>query len=396
MTVGAGRLHPPVRDDWLVYFPEDYRWSAAMALALGCAGLGAADIGEIDQVGRELRYDLGDDEAWFRAWAHQGDRVRDRAQVAERAGRRQTACSAYLRSCIYYQLGERFRNPKDEVALGCYSTAVESFRRFAALVDWPQVEPVEVPLEDREMPAYLVHAAGATEPPPVVVYFDGLDITKEICFVLGARDLALRGISTLVVDGPGNGESIRFRGMPLRSDYEVAGAAALDYLETRADVNARRAGVLGISLGGYYAPRCASLDPRFKACVAWGAIWNYHETWKRRVESNFSSAMSVPGTHISWVLGVDSIDAALERLTAYRLDGVVQEMACAFLVLHGEHDEQVSLDAAERLYAACGAEDKRLRVFTADEGGAQHCQVDQPARAIEEFADWLNERFKEV
>ena len=45
--------------------------------------------------------------------------------------------------------------------------------------------------------------------------FDGLDVTKEICFFFGGvRDLVRRGIACLLVDGPGNGESIRFRPGP--------------------------------------------------------------------------------------------------------------------------------------------------------------------------------------
>src|SRR5581483_10009537 len=120
-------------------------------------------------------------------------------------------------------------------------------------------------------------------------------------------------------------------------DYDVAGSAALDYLETRRDLDASRAGVIGISLGGYYAPRCASLDHRYGACVAWGAIWDYHATWKARVESGFTTAMSVRGQHINWVLGVDTVDEALRKLEAFRLDGVVQQMQCPFLVMHGEN-----------------------------------------------------------
>ena len=41
-------------------------------------------------------------------------------------------------------------------------------------------------------------------------------------------------------------------------------------------------GILGISLGGYYAPRAAVFEPRIKACVAWGGIWDYGATWRKR------------------------------------------------------------------------------------------------------------------
>src|SRR3989339_1098815 len=132
--------------------------------------------------------------------------------------------------------------------------------------------------------------------------FDGLDVTKEICFFFGGvRDLVRRGIACLLVDGPGNGESIRFRDLYLRYDQEVPAGAAVDYLETRSDVDPKRIGVMALSLGGYYAPRSASFEKRFRACVAWGAQWDYHAVWIRRVEAAYKTALSVPPHHIMWV-----------------------------------------------------------------------------------------------
>ena len=156
----------------------------------------------------------------------------------------------------------------------------------------------------------------------------------------------------------------------------MAGSACIDFLEKRADVDAKKIGVVAISLGGYYAPRCASMEPRFAACIAWGAIWDYHATWKRRIEAQFKASLSVPGHHIMWILGVDTLDDALKRLEPFKLDGVVQKMRCPFLVVHGADDEQIPLADAQALYDACGSQDKTLRVFTA--GGRRRAAL--PAR----------------
>src|SRR3712207_7132279 len=43
-----------------------------------------------------------------------------------------------------------------------------------------------------------------------------------------------------------------------RSDTEAWGAAAVDYLQARPDVDGDRIGIVGWSLGGYYAPRAAA------------------------------------------------------------------------------------------------------------------------------------------
>jgi dienelactone hydrolase len=304
-----------------------------------------------------------------------------------------TASAAYLRAANYYQMAERFRTPKDQAALTAYREGVQCFQHFARLTDRPQIEVVEVPYEAGSLPAYFVHAENTDlARRPCVVFFDGLDITKELQYLRGVPDLVRRGISCLLVDGPGTGEAIRFRGYHVRHDYEVAGTAALDYLARRPDVDSQRIGVMAISLGGYYAPRCAALEPRFKACVAWGAIWDYHATWKRRVEAGFRASMSVPGQHISWIVGADNLQDALKRLEGFRLDGVVQRMRCAFLLTHGADDEQIPMSDAQALFDAVGSTDKTLRVFSTEEGGSQHCQRDYLTHGASVIFDWLAEK----
>jgi len=378
---------------YFMYFPGNYRWSAAFINMLGAAAYGGADIGEVHKIGVLLAGKAADDDAaWFDACLKVAEGVRANAEKWEGAGHRVSSAHAYLRACNYYQMAERFRTPKDERALAAYRRGVECFHRHAKLTD-VKIEIVEVPFENGSLPGYFVHAQNTSaKRPPCVVFFDGLDVTKEIQFVRGVPDLIKRGISCLVMDGPGTGEAIRFRGQYLRHDYEVAGSACIDYLEKRADVDAKKIGVVAISLGGYYAPRCASMEPRFAACIAWGAIWDYYATWKKRIDASFKTSLSVPGHHIMWILGVETLEAALKKLEPFRLDGVVQKMRCPFLIVHGGEDEQIPTEHAQALYDACGSKDKTLRIFTAEEGGAQHCQRDYLTLGTATMWDWFEDK----
>lgn len=386
----------PANTNWFTYFPEDYRWSAAFCGMVGWAKWGATEIGEMDQVGRRLSKKLGDDNHWFREWVRMGERVRALGLAEERKGHRLTAAAHHQRAVSYYQMGERFRTPKDKKGLAAFRKGVDCFLRFARLIDRPRIEPVEIPFEKgKSLPAYLVHAENTNKSrPPVTVFFDGLDGSKEMHFMWGIRDLVRRGISCLISDGPGTGEAIRFRKIYLRHDYEVAGSAALDYLETRKDVNAKRAAIMAVSLGGYYAPRMASLDSRYKACVAWGAIWDYYATWKRRIEASFKAELSVPGHHIQWILNAKTLDEALQKLEGFRLDGVVQKMKCPFLLTHGADDKQIPMRDARALFKAVGSKDKTFRVFTVKEGGAQHCHRDNLILGTSYIFDWLQEKLR--
>jgi dienelactone hydrolase len=378
---------------YFMYFPGNYRWSAAFVNMLGRASYGGADISELHKIGRLLAgKGAQDDEAWFDACLTVADEVRGHGDRFEQAGHPVSAAGFHLRACHYYQMGERFRTPKDQRALAAYRAGVDCFHRFVAHAD-VRIEVVEVPFEDASLPGYFVHARNATSARrPCVIFFDGLDVTKEIQYLAGVPDLIKRGISVLVMDGPGTGEAIRFRGLVLRHDYEKAGSACIDFLERRPDVDPGKIGIVAISLGGYYAPRCAAFDRRFAACIAWGAIWDYHAVWKRRIAAQFQASLSVPGHHIMWILGVDTLEQALQRLEPFKLDGVVQKMRCPFLVVHGADDEQIPLADAQALYEACGSKDKTLRVFSAQEGGAQHCQRDYLSLGCATMWSWFEDK----
>ncbi len=378
---------------YFMYFPGNYRWSAAFINMMSSAPYGGSEIGELHKIGVLLKGKAGDDdEAWFDACVKVAEGVRAHAGKFADGNYRPAAAHAYLRACNYYQMAERFRTPKDDRALAAFRRGVECFHRFIKLTD-VKIEMVEVPFADGKLPGYFVHAQNAKPgKTPCVVFFDGLDVTKEIQYMRGVPDLIKRGISVLVMDGPGTGEAIRFRNHFLRYDYEVAGSACLNFLEKRADVDAKRIGIVAISLGGYYSPRCAAMDPRYAACIAWGAQWDYHETWKKRIDAQFKTSLSVPGHHIMWILGVDTLDAALKKLEPFKLDGVMQKMRCPFLLVHGAEDEQIPLADAQKQFDACGSKDKTFRVYTAEEGGSQHCQRDYLTLVVADMWNWFEEK----
>ena len=83
-----------------------------------------------------------------------------------------------------------------------------------------------------------------------------------------------------------------------------------------------------------------------------------------------------------------------ERLTIepFKLDGVMQKMHCPFLLVHGAEDEQIPLADAQKQFDACGSKDKTFRVFTAEEGGAQHCQRDYLSLVVAEMWNWFDEK----
>jgi len=387
-------------DPTFLYFPDNYRWSMGLLICLSGAPWGGAEIDEVNRVGRALKDKVGDDDAWFTEWTRMADRIEARGRAAERDGHKMTAASCFLRATRYYQTGERFLQPKSQLGLDAYAKSVKAFRDAAAILRRPRIEHVEVPYEGTSLPALLVHPdpeAACRKPAPAMVFFDGFDVTKELQYGYAVADLAARGVGCLIVDGPGNGESVRFRNLPLIAETEKYGTAAYEYLAGRKEFDPKRIGVMALSLGGYYAPRAASLEPRYACCIAWGAQWDYHAIWKKRLEDLASGkvlSLSVPPEHLEWVLGVDSQEAALKKLEGFKLDGIVQKMQCPFLLVHGEGDEQISMEVAQTCFDAVGSKQKVFKVFTREEGGFHHCQVDNITIGVHYMWDWIEDVLK--
>jgi pimeloyl-ACP methyl ester carboxylesterase len=380
------------------YFPENYRWSHGLLIGLNAAPWGGAEIGEINRIGLRLKGRVGDDKAWFREWSREAEKVEREGRRLLAEGRHASAASYLLRAANYYHVGERFLIPKTE-GLAAYRRGVDCFRDAAKVMKRPRIEHVEVPYEGASLPAVLVHAENVRQgdKSPAMVFFDGFDVTKEIQYFKGVPDLVARGIACLIVDGPGNGESPRFRDLYLHHETERYATAAYEYLAGRPEIDPQRIGVMAISLGGYYAPRAAAFEQRFACCIAWGAQWDYYDVWKRRfdaIDSGRTPSLSVAADHLLWIFNVKTREEAMKKLEGFRLDGVVQKIACPFLLLHGEGDEQIPLALAHKVIDSVGSKDKTLKVFTREEGGYHHCQIDNASIGTAYMWDWVESRLQ--
>ncbi len=375
---------------WIDHFPGNFMWSNACLVTKGMAPYGAVALGEIDQVCEKLGKRQDEPDAWREEWCALGARLERAADAAEVEGRRMTAGNCYLRAGMYWFTGERFVYPgaqKREIgrrAIECQTKGL--LRRY------PNVEKVEVPYEGTTLPALFLKAPGAKGRAPTVAVFDGMDNCKEMSVLFAGLEFAARGWHTLAIDGPGQGESLRLRDIKTRHDYEAAGSAAYDSIAQRPEVDPKQVVVMGYSFGGYYAPRIAAFEKRYCACVAFGAMHWKMEEWvdgiRRAVKSDArKSAQS--HFQVPWVFGVKDLDEAVEMAKRFDLAGVAGRIECPFLVAHGANDRIVPPDSARRLYDAVGSRRKTLKIFTAGEGGAEHCQVDNRQVGVDYIADWI-------
>jgi len=378
------------------YFPNNYTWNLAVMSALNRGG----QMSEIDEACRPLKEiagikalhgDPSQQRAWFESWMKVAERVERLGRDDEAAKHPLSAGRKYLRAGLYYLLAERMPSHKDPRRLDAYKRGIEVYKRGLTLRREP-VEFVEVPFRGHRLPAIFSRAPGAGRA-PCVVHFDGLDVTKEIIYAAVADEFRRRGVSLLIVDHPGVGAALRLLGLPSGPDTEKPAAAAVDYLETRADVDPRRIGIMALSLGGYYAPRAAAFEKRFQCAVAWGAIFDYGKCVSERIGGR--GEPSVPGyaEHVNWVFGCDTIEETLKVVRQMTLEGVADKITCPLLIVHGENDRQVPLWHAERTFeAAVNSTGRELKICRLADGGAEHCGADNGPLVVDYMTDWVAEK----
>ena len=370
------------------YFPDNYNWSLAVALAIAMGG----EPSEIDSACRPLRdlartaVDDATQHAWFDSWTAVADSLDGLAAKDECAGHSRSAARKLRRSAAYHLMAERMMTNLSPMKMESYNKALDAFRS-ATSAEGESVEYLEIQYEDGRMPALFVAGRGAGRR-PCLVFFNGYDVTKEVLYLMGLGDLAERGISVLLCDQPGSGGALRLYDLKTRFDMEVPAAACFDAMAARPDVDENRIAIGAISMGGYFAPRAASIDHRFAACVAWGA---FHDLVGVAANLAQTRAHSAPPFQVPWVFGMEQ-DKLLPIAPKFNLDPVIGDLTCPLLVIHGESDRQVPVAQAHRTYDMATSSPRRdLLVFPNGEWGEEHCQVDDPTLAIDAIGDWLEE-----
>ena len=137
----------------------------------------------------------------------------------------------------------------------------------------------------------------------------------------------------------------------------------IDYLETRADVDPKRIGMLGISMGGIQTWLAASTDDRVALAVPLIAVQSFrytldHDTWQAR-------ANTVLGAHklAAKDLGEPEVNGKVCReLWSKLLPGIVDDFDCPNMIRlfagrklfvgNGELDPNCAIDGAKLAFAA--------------------------------------------
>lgn len=298
-------------------WPDLPMWSYQFRRGLGETQEGGGAVSETFQAASRMT--PGDDESWYREYMRIADRALERGETEAAAGHIRTAQNCWFRAADYFRQAEFWLHGDDPRCLATFekgeratSSAIEHLR--------PRGERVDIPYEDGVLLCgYFIRSPYAEGKQPVLISFGGLDSHKDEMWFMTGRGAVQRGFSVLMVDGPGQGGTIRRHGLKARFDFEVPVGRCIDWLEKRDDVDLSRVAMSGSSLGGFYAARAAAFEHRLAACISHGAIWDLTKNL-----AAYDPAHPLV-RHFYWVFGATSMSEVIEKAANFKLEGIFRK-----------------------------------------------------------------------
>ncbi len=391
----------------------DPQFSFQALRAMGAAVGGGADIAECLRTAS--RIPEGDMEAWYREWYALGSRLEAVADEFIRAGHPVPARGALLRACNYYRTAEFFLhgNPSDPRILDSWGKSRACFLRAAKLMDNPVI-PVAIPYEDTTIPGYLCLVDDSGAKRPLLMVHSGFDGTVEELYAQIAVFALERGYNCLMFEGPGQGAVIREQKLPFRPDWEKVVTPVVDFALKLPEVDPEQIALMGISFGGYLAPRAAAFEPRIKALIANGGVYDFHDNFVRKSPPGLDEMIDTDegaqqydqdvyeimtnNVSLAWAFGngmwtfdVKTPSELVKATRPYTMKDVAAQIKCPTLIVDSENDTDMP-EQAKRLYAALECP-KTFLMFTEEEAADAHCQMGAATISMARILNWLDQTF---
>ena len=328
--------------------------------------------------------------SWHEVWL-------ELATKAESEKRYEDAASYYHGAEFYLPAGEA-RNRLYDAFQRNWALAMQGVAGY---------ERIEVPYPGGHLPGFRLQAKGKEI--STFIFHGGYDFFVEefYAFLLPLTEL---GFTVIGFDGPGQGGALR-QGIFFEPEWERPAKAVLDYFDLDA------VDWLGASCGGYLSVRAAAFEPRIKHIVSMPLTYSgldmtlkqmrpgkaqelvsLFKAGDRKACEALIASERLPNSVFDWcvtqgmhITGTATPFDFLTSIARHSLEGILHHVKQDILLTEGEQDHLFDVDWIYRaMRELVCARSVTARIFTAREGGEQHCQVGNSALARDEIVNWLS------
>ena len=312
----------------------------------------------------------------------------------------------------YYRMSEFFMYDGDPDKKKYYKLATDLFYEYYKdyfIGEHPIVEQYNVPYEDVKLPVMHVTPEGTNK--GVIVLHGGNDLYFEE-FFFPMLYLKSQGFEVYLFEGPGQGGVVRLQNKHFTHEWEKPVKAILDFFNLD-DVT-----IIGVSLGGYLAPRAAAFDERITKVVAWSvfpcfldvvigkqtpklkSIFNFLMSIKAKFIINKIFAKKAKSSQvIDWGLKhgmyayeADSAYDYAKKLKLYDISPIADKINQDVLILGANKDHFIDYTiVGDEIRMLKNVKSLTFRLFTDKEQAQDHCNCGNTELALNTIITWIEE-----
>jgi alpha-beta hydrolase superfamily lysophospholipase len=216
--------------------------------------------------------------------------------------------------------------------------------------------------------------------PPVIVLAHGW--CKNVAEMLPLAQILHRaGFALLLYDARGHGASGEDGPITiLKFAQDII--SAVDYLDGRGDIDKKRLGILGRSIGGSAAILAASMDQRIQAIVSCSAFAD-----PKTLTKDFLTMKHIPADVFAPLVFRFIEDWLGTKLDSIAPQNRIGNVAVPILLIHGEADRYIRSSNMDTLFARAPEEYRQHLLIS----GRGHSDVLRDSNCIQEIAAFFNE-----
>jgi len=341
----------------------------------------------------------GDVQSWQREWQQLAEQTEAKAQSALISGSQAAARTLYWHACTYYRAPLFLMRAQDPAFPSTVQKMQTCFQQAAALCD-PPIEQIEIAFQNQPLVGYLWQPDRSDQKRPTLIVIGGIETFAEDCYFMVASSATTRGYNVLTIDLPGQGLTPN-QGLYFGARMEHPAQAVVDYALTRPEIDADRLAVFGFSWGGHIVFKAGQHDRRIKALIANPAMPNVFRAVlaQQKGHNRHDPIARTAFDQIVWRMGLKisfhprDIARRIGKAYDYFFYGRAnpRQILCPALLLAGAGEAPITLKIARECYAQLPHPQKKLVIFSMEEGGEAHCQVNNLALPNRVIFDWLDE-----
>ena len=354
---------------------------------------GVLDYEELMEIGKKAV----DFKTWISLFTEAGKK-------AETEGNLKKAAQCY-RAAQFYTMNDAKDEHGESLKKNLYEKCMSLYDAYYGTFE--QLKYERIPYQNGYLPVYYIKPEN---PRSIVVLHGGYDsfVQEFLDFLLY---FAEQGYETYFFEGPGQGEVLMRCGIKMTPEWEHCTSAVLDHFGLQ-DVT-----LIGISLGGYLAPRAAVYDKRIQRVVMFDMIYDFYGSITHKMGKKTARLFDYLTAHprnilwkwlekklnenifTHWLLGqgyaiYENVHTPYEYFNCikqYNTREISPMLTQDVLVLAGTGD-LYTIYYEDQLKALTKARSVTGRLFTEEEHADHHCQIGNLKLALDTIEGWIESK----